>query len=72
MNLKRQFHQLLEKLFQEYEERYPSMYFIFQQVERQFVFLDVNQKLLQSVHQQRKDFIGQTLDTATHLGDEET
>ncbi|MGG0314584.1 hypothetical protein ABEY53_24580 [Bacillus mycoides] len=71
MNLKIQFHLLLERLFKEYEECYPSMYFI-QKVERQFVFLDVNQELLQSVHQQRKDFIGQTLDTAPHLGDEET
>ncbi|MED2997367.1 hypothetical protein MKY89_28680 [Bacillus sp. FSL W7-1294] len=39
------------------------MYFIFQKVERQFDFSDVNQELLQSVHQQRKDFIGQKLDT---------
>ncbi|CUB58913.1 hypothetical protein BN2127_JRS10_04690 [Bacillus subtilis] len=67
-----QFRLLLENLFQEYEECYPSMYFIFQKVEQQFVFTDVNPELLQSVHQQRKDFIGQTLDTAPHLGDEET
>ncbi|KXY84375.1 MULTISPECIES: hypothetical protein [Bacillus] len=72
MNLKMQLRLLLEKLFQEYEERYPRMYFVFQKVEQQFVFTDVNQELLQSVHQQREDFIGQTLDTAPHLGDEET
>ncbi|PGT54835.1 hypothetical protein COD86_19080 [Bacillus cereus] len=67
-----QFRLLLEKLFQEYEELYPRMYFVFQKVEQQFVFTDVNQELLQSVHQQKEDFIGQTLDTVPHLGDEET
>ncbi|PGT50479.1 hypothetical protein COD86_07755 [Bacillus cereus] len=72
MELKMQLRLLLEKLFQEYEEHHSSMYFIFQKVEHQFVFTDVNQELLQSVHQQREDFIGQTLDTAPHLGDEET
>ncbi|OQR53390.1 hypothetical protein [Bacillus sp. CDB3] len=72
MELKMQLCLLLEKLFHEYEEHYPSMYFVFQKVEHQFVFTDVNQELLQSVHQQREDFIGQTLDTAPHLGDEET
>ncbi|MGX5481532.1 hypothetical protein ACWKTG_29575 [Bacillus thuringiensis] len=55
MNLKMQFRLLLEKLFQEYEECYPRMYFVFQKVEQQFVFTDVNQELLQSVHQQREE-----------------
>ncbi|MEX0417059.1 hypothetical protein, partial [Bacillus sp. C30] len=63
---------LLEKLFQEYEECYPSMYFVFQKVEHQFVFTDVNQELLRSLHQQREDYIGATLDTAPYLGDDET
>ncbi|PGA96990.1 hypothetical protein [Bacillus toyonensis] len=72
MELRIQMRLLLEELFQEYEEHYPSMYFVFQKFEHQFVFTDVNQELLQSVHQQREDFIGRTLDTAPHLGDEET
>ncbi|WP_257141324.1 hypothetical protein [Bacillus toyonensis] len=72
MELKMQLRLLLEKLFQEYEKYHPSMYFIFQKVKHQFVFTDVNQDLLRSVHQQREDFIGKTLDTAPHLGDEET
>ncbi|MGR5993003.1 hypothetical protein ACT7C9_00345 [Bacillus cereus] len=32
----------------------------------------MNQALLQTVHQQRTDFVGQTIDTAPHLGDEAT
>ncbi|OQR54754.1 hypothetical protein [Bacillus sp. CDB3] len=70
MELKIQLRLLLEKLFQEYEEHHPRMYFVFQKVEHQFVFTDVNQELLRSVHQQREDFIVQTLDTAPDLGDE--
>ncbi|HHT7228411.1 TPA: hypothetical protein ACTZ5W_005784 [Bacillus cereus] len=72
MELKMQMRLFLEELFQEYEAHHPSMYFVFQKVEYQFVFTDANQELLQSVHQQREDFIGRTLDTATHLGDAET
>ncbi|WP_144641369.1 hypothetical protein [Bacillus cereus] len=72
MELKMQLRLLLEKLFQEYEEHHTSMYFAFQKVEHQFIFTNVNQELLRTVHQRREDFLGQTLDTAPHFGDEET
>ncbi|PEL95624.1 hypothetical protein CN602_28225 [Bacillus cereus] len=63
---------LLEKLLQDYEKHHSHMYFMFQKNEGDYVFTDVNQALLQTVHQQRTDFVGQTIDTAPHLGDEAT
>ncbi|MED3038502.1 hypothetical protein CBR56_28870 [Bacillus thuringiensis] len=63
---------LLEKLLQDYEKHHSRMYFMFQKNEGDYVFTDVNQTLLQTVHQQRTDFVGQTIDTAPHLGDEAT
>ncbi|HDR8117850.1 hypothetical protein ACO1D2_00785 [Bacillus thuringiensis] len=61
---------LLEELLQDYEKHHSRMYFMFKQDEGDYVFTDVNQALLQTVHQQRTDFVGQTIDTAPHLGDE--
>ncbi|HHL0973865.1 TPA: hypothetical protein ACQUHP_005551 [Bacillus cereus] len=63
---------LLEELLQEYEKSHSRMYFVFKKIEEQYVFTNVNQELLQAVHQQRTDFVGQTIDTAPHLGDEAT
>ncbi|MES5913211.1 hypothetical protein [Bacillus cereus group sp. FL70] len=61
---------LLEELLQDYEKHHSRMYFMFKQDEGDYIFTDVNQALLQTVHQQRTDFVGQTIDTAPHLGDE--
>ncbi|CUB53900.1 hypothetical protein BN2127_JRS10_02511 [Bacillus subtilis] len=63
---------LLEELFQGYEKHRSRMYFVFQKKEEQYIFTDVNQELLQALHQQRADFVGKTIDTAPHLGDEVT
>ncbi|MDA2583459.1 hypothetical protein PDR31_28885 [Bacillus cereus] len=63
---------LLEELLKDYEKYHSSMYFMFKKTEEHYVFTDVNQALLQAVNQQRADFVGQTIDTAPHLGDEAT
>ncbi len=63
---------LLEELLQDYEKHHSRMYFMFKKNRDHYVFTDVNQALLQAVHQQRTDFVGQTIDTAPHLGDEAT
>ncbi|WP_256869953.1 hypothetical protein [Bacillus sp. CDB3] len=70
MKLKMYFRSLLEELFREYEKQYPPMYFIFQKVKEQFVCTDINECLLQALHQQREDYIGHTVDTARSIGDE--
>ncbi|MBG9611659.1 hypothetical protein [Bacillus cereus] len=48
------------------------MHILFQKTEKHYVFTDLNQVLLQTVHQERMDFVGQTPDTAPHLGNEAT
>lgn len=63
---------LLEELLQDYEKHHSRMYFMFKKYRDHYVFTDVNQALLQAVHQHRTDFVGQTIDTAPHLGDEAT
>lgn len=63
---------LLEELLQNYEKHHSRMYFMFKKIAEHYVFTDVNHELLQAVHQQRADFVGQTIDTAPHLGDETT
>ncbi|MCQ6530827.1 hypothetical protein [Bacillus mycoides] len=72
MELKMYLCLLLEELLYEYEKQYPPLYFLFQKVNEQYVFTDMNESLLQTIHQQREDFVGQTLDTAPNLGDEAT
>ncbi|PHG61811.1 hypothetical protein COI59_21655 [Bacillus toyonensis] len=70
--MKMALYSLLEELLLEYEQQHSSMYFVFRKIEEQYVFTDVNEALLQAVNQQRTDFVGQTVDTAPHLGDEAT
>ncbi|MEK4677598.1 MULTISPECIES: hypothetical protein [Bacillus] len=63
---------LLEKLLKEYENHHSPLYFEFKKIKEHYVFTDVNQALLQTINRQRADFIGQTLETAPHLGDKAT
>lgn len=45
------------------------MYFTFQKFENDFVFTDICPELLDFILQKRDDLVGQTVDTAPHIGD---
>ncbi|PGA93017.1 hypothetical protein COL93_26150 [Bacillus toyonensis] len=48
------------------------MYFTFQKSGNDFLFTEICQELLNSICQNRDDFIGKTVDTASHIGDQAT
>lgn len=48
------------------------MYFTFQKSGDDFVFTDICPELLDSIHQKRDDLVGETVDTASHIGDRVT
>ncbi|TJZ99917.1 hypothetical protein FA950_29395 [Bacillus thuringiensis] len=47
------------------------MYFTLKKIDNEFVFTDICSELLELTCQNREDLIGKTLDTATHIGDED-
>ncbi|WP_144641363.1 hypothetical protein [Bacillus cereus] len=48
------------------------MYYTFQKSGDDFIFTDICPALLDSILQKRDDFVGKTVDTASHIGDKVT
>ena len=45
------------------------MYFTFQKIEDDFIFIDICQELLNLIFQKRDDLVGKSVDTALHIKD---
>lgn len=70
MLLKLYLQSILEELILEYEQQYSSRHFTLKKLGNEIIFIDINNALLQSIHQTEADFIGKPVHTAFCLKSE--